>query len=99
MDSTEQNPSLTYQYAGTHTVSLTVTGLGGTDTETKTDYITVEQEREKDKSKGGLFDCGTCASMAGDVSVNELAIGWGITGLVWGGGYSLVRRRGRRRRR
>jgi len=39
--STAQNPSHTYNAAGTYTVSLTVTGPGGSDTETKTDYITV----------------------------------------------------------
>jgi hypothetical protein len=38
--STEQNPSHTYK-AGTHTVSLTVTGPGGSDVETKTDFISV----------------------------------------------------------
>jgi len=37
-----QNPSFTYDNAGTYTVSLTVTdGAGTIDTETKTDYITV----------------------------------------------------------
>ena len=40
--STAQNPSHTYNSAGTFTVSLTVTGPGGSDTEEKTDYITVE---------------------------------------------------------
>ena len=40
--SNEQNPSHTYSKAGTHTVSLTVTGPGGSDTETKHDYITVK---------------------------------------------------------
>jgi uncharacterized membrane protein (UPF0182 family) len=39
--SDEQNPSHTYQSAGSYTVSLTVTGPAGSDTETKTNYITV----------------------------------------------------------
>ncbi len=41
--STEQNPTHTYNSAGTYTVSLTVTGPGGSDTETKVDYITVSE--------------------------------------------------------
>jgi PKD repeat protein len=40
-DSTESNPTYTYNAAGTYAVSLTVTGPGGASTETKTDYITV----------------------------------------------------------
>jgi len=39
--STAQNPSVTYNTAGTYTVSLTASNSGGSDTETKTDYITV----------------------------------------------------------
>jgi len=39
--STEQNPSHTYNAAGTYTVSLTATGALGSDTETKAGYITV----------------------------------------------------------
>jgi PKD repeat protein len=41
-NSTEiQNPSHTYAFAGTFTVSLTVTNSGGSDTRTKTGFITV----------------------------------------------------------
>lgn len=43
-DSTEQNPSYTYQNTGTYTVSLTVTGPGGSDNETKPDYIVVSAQ-------------------------------------------------------
>jgi PKD repeat protein len=39
--STSQNPSVTYNTAGTYTVSLTATNSVGSDTETKTNYITV----------------------------------------------------------
>ncbi|HIH93808.1 TPA: PKD domain-containing protein [Methanosarcina acetivorans] len=41
VDSTEQNPSHTYESAGNYTVSLTVSNAGGSDSELKTDYITV----------------------------------------------------------
>ena len=39
--STTQNPSVTYNTAGTYTVELTATNTVGSDTETKTAYITV----------------------------------------------------------
>lgn len=39
--STSQNPSITYNTAGTYAVSLTVSNAGGSDTETKSAYITV----------------------------------------------------------
>ena len=39
--STEQNPSHTYSYAGTFTVSLNATNSGGSDTVTRTEYISV----------------------------------------------------------
>ncbi len=38
---TAQNPTVTYNTAGTFDVSLTATNAGGSDSETKTDYITV----------------------------------------------------------
>nr|WP_275425589.1 DUF3344 domain-containing protein [Methanosarcina horonobensis] len=41
VDSTEQNPSCTYESAGNYTVSLMVSNAGGSDSEVKTDYITV----------------------------------------------------------
>ncbi|MFP4664656.1 MAG: C25 family cysteine peptidase, partial [Bacteroidales bacterium] len=40
--STDQNPSVTYDAAGTYTVELTASNSYGSDTETKVDYITVE---------------------------------------------------------
>jgi uncharacterized repeat protein (TIGR02543 family) len=39
---TAQNPSVTYDTAGTYDVTLTVTNSAGSDTKTKTDYITVQ---------------------------------------------------------
>ena len=45
VDSTEQNPSHTYNAAGTYTVKLTVSGAGGSDDEVKTDYISVTAHR------------------------------------------------------
>ncbi len=41
--STAQNPSYTYNAAGTYTVSLTATNAYGSDSETKLDYITVTE--------------------------------------------------------
>lgn len=41
--STAQNPSYTYNAAGTYTVSLTATNAYGSDIETKVDYITVTE--------------------------------------------------------
>jgi len=38
---TDQNPTITYNTAGTYTVALTASKVGSTDTETKIDYITV----------------------------------------------------------
>jgi PKD repeat protein len=40
--STQQNPTVTYNTAGTYTVTLTATNAYGGDVETKTDYITVQ---------------------------------------------------------
>jgi vibriolysin len=44
--STLQNPTVTYNTAGTYTVTLTATNACGQDTETKVNYITVQQPTE-----------------------------------------------------
>lgn len=44
--STTQNPTITYNTAGTYTVSLTATNSAGSDTETKVNYITVSEVSE-----------------------------------------------------
>lgn len=44
VDSTEQNPTYTFNTAGTYTVKLTATNSAGSDEETKTEYITVTEE-------------------------------------------------------
>jgi PKD repeat protein len=44
--STLQNPTITYNTAGTYTVTLTATNACGEDTETKVNYITVQQPTE-----------------------------------------------------
>jgi PKD repeat protein len=41
VDSTAQNPTHTYDTAGTYAVKLTVTNIVGSDDEVKTDYVTV----------------------------------------------------------
>jgi large repetitive protein len=41
IDSTEQNPTWTYNTPGTYSITETVTGPGGNNNMTKTDYVTV----------------------------------------------------------
>jgi PKD repeat protein len=48
VDSTVQNPSFTYDTAGTYTVKLSVTGPGGSDEELKTGYIKVRLKKVPD---------------------------------------------------
>ena len=63
--STQQNPSHTYETAGTYTVSLTATNDIGSDTEAKTNYITVA-------SDGG--ETGTVTDIDGN-TYNTVTIG------------------------
>ncbi|WP_011308636.1 PKD domain-containing protein [Methanosarcina barkeri] len=44
VDSTEQNPSYTYDKVGTYTVNLTVSNADGNDSEVKTEYIKVSSQ-------------------------------------------------------
>ena len=69
--STEQNPSHTYNDAGTYTVSLTVTGPGGSDDEVKNDYINVTEPDiavEPSSHDYGDVEIGTSASQTFVVS-------------------------------
>jgi PKD repeat protein len=52
--STAQNPTVTYNTAGTYDVTLFVANAAGSDTETKTDYITVA-EKPYCASQGNTF--------------------------------------------
>ena len=54
--STAQNPSHTYNSAGTYTVSMTATNDCGSDTQTKVDYITVNQPPVNDAMHVGQLD-------------------------------------------
>jgi len=54
--STAQNPSYTYNNAGTYTVSMTATNDCGSDTQTKVDYITVTQPPVNDAMHVGQLD-------------------------------------------
>jgi len=56
--STVQNPTITYNTAGTYTVSLTATNSGGSDTETKTNYITVNPP-----TPGIVFETGVLSNV------------------------------------
>ncbi len=56
--STAQNPTVTYNSAGTYSVTLTATNAGGSDGETKTDYITVEPP-----APGLVFENGTVSGV------------------------------------
>jgi PKD repeat protein len=42
--STDQNPTVTYNTAGTYTVKLTATNVDGSDAKTRTNYITVVED-------------------------------------------------------
>jgi PKD repeat protein len=71
--STEQNPSHTYDDAGTYSVTLTTTNTGGTDTVTKTDYIDVSGVEISDFARfvvdEGVFVYGEKLEFNGD-SIN-----------------------------
>ena len=96
-DSSDQNPTHTYNDAGTYSVALEVTVAGGTDTETKTNYITVTAPIQYNLTvntvgsgsvtldpAGGIYDPGT------EVQLTPVpGPGWAFNG--WSGdlsGYS-----------
>ncbi|MCP5108940.1 MAG: PKD domain-containing protein [bacterium] len=56
--STTQNPTVTYNTAGTYSVTLTATNAGGSDGETKTGYITVNEP-----TTGLVFESGTVSGV------------------------------------
>lgn len=85
VDSTDKNPTWTYERSGTFTVSLTVAGPSGTVTETKEAYITVEAPG------GGLFSCLGCSSTIGFTTLRDLATGWGMVGAVLATGVVSAR--------
>jgi len=69
--STSQNPSITYNTAGTYTVSLTATNSVGADIETKTAYITVIDPPVADFSADNIvIDEGGTVNFT-DLSVNN----------------------------
>jgi len=90
-DSTDQHPSYTYTVQGQYSVSLKVAGPGGSDTETKAGLIVVTKTGEV----GGC----SCGSAKANTSSTEIAIGWTVFGLCWGGGYWVMRRSGKGRNR
>ena len=67
--STDQNPTITYNTAGTYTVTLTVSNASGSDTETKIDYITVTSSGFSITNPG--FETGdtTGWTVVGDVTI------------------------------
>ncbi|RKX21698.1 MAG: hypothetical protein DRP35_03670, partial [Candidatus Zixiibacteriota bacterium] len=77
--STEQNPSYTYNTAGTYTVTLTATNAYGSDDEVKVDYITVTDAPEAtqtfanaDISVLGTFSGGFVNTFASDNSYETI---------------------------
>lgn len=55
VDSTEQNPTFTYEATGTYTVVLTVSGPEGEDTLRRTDYIVVNDVPDNDEAQWAAF--------------------------------------------
>ncbi|WP_455709795.1 outer membrane protein assembly factor BamB family protein [Methanosarcina mazei] len=88
VDSSEQNPSHTYEKAGTYTVNLTVENSAGSDSEIKTDYIAVSTPETPDTAKPVidsvvLFPASTTAGSTISISAN-ITDSIGVTEVVAG---------------
>lgn len=70
--STSQNPSITYNAAGTYSVTLTATNAFGSDPETKTNYITVNDLPDLSSTSS---DDETCAGNDGTATVTPAPVG------------------------
>jgi PKD repeat protein len=79
VDSTERNPSFTYETAGNYTVKLTVTGPVGDDQEIKTGYISVTNEVPEEH----IYACWAYASQASQVTDMLQDIGAYKDGDIW----------------
>lgn len=66
--STAQNPTHTYETAGTYTVTLVAGNANGTDTEAKTNYITVNAAPTVTASNDGPSCVGGTAALSANVS-------------------------------
>jgi len=76
VDSTEQNPSHTYEKAGNYTVNMTVSNADGSDSEIKMDYIIVSTQETPDTTKPViesvvLFPANATAGSTINISVNS----------------------------
>jgi PKD repeat protein len=67
--SSSQNPAITYNTAGTYSVTLQATNSGGNHSETKTSYITVNPIA----SSGLVFETGTVSSVGNSWQTVNLA--------------------------
>ena len=74
---------------GTVTMSGGFTVAQVNQQEDNGDNSSLGEEPAGNSETGGC----SCDSASGSVSAKELAIGWGIVGICWGGGYYLVRKR------
>jgi len=81
--------------AATGARNVSVTIEGGTGALTGGFMVEGVNEQNGNGDNGEVGGC-SCGSSSVGVSASEMAIGWGIIGLCWGGGYYFVTRSGRR---